>query len=118
VLPNHYGYGFRGPNDKIWGLWEADNLTDQICNTVGNLLEEYGSKLDIIYDENLEPNNTYGYSELFFWNASSSAQSNPLLDLPAELVYTLSAVTSVAVVGTFLAVYFWNRRKNKLRKPL
>ena len=118
VLPNHYAYGFRGPNDKIWGLWEADNLTDQICNTVGNLLEEYGPKLDIIYDENLEPNNTYGYSELFFWNASSSAQSNPLLDLPAELVYTLSAVTSVAVVGTFLAVYFWNRRKNKLRKPL
>ncbi len=116
VLPNHYAYGFRGPNDKIWGLWEADNLTDQICNEVGNLLEEYGPNLDIIYDEELEPNNNYGYSELFFWNSSSSAQSNPLLDLLAELVYVLSAVTSVAVGGTFIAIYFWNRRKNKLRK--
>jgi hypothetical protein len=115
VLPNHYGYGFRGPNDKIWGLWGADNITDQICNAVGNLLEEYGSKLDIIYDEDLEPDNTYGYSKLIFWNSSSSGQPNPLLDLPAELVYTVSVVTLVAVVGTGLSVYFWNKRKNKLR---
>ncbi|MBN1245776.1 hypothetical protein JXA31_09315 [Candidatus Bathyarchaeota archaeon] len=120
VLPNHYGYGFRGPSDKIWGLWEADNLTDQICKAVGNLLEEYGPKLDIIYDEELEPDNTYGYSKLFFWNASlspfSTPQPNPFLDLPTELVYTLSAVTSVAVVGTCLIVYFWKRKKTKLRK--
>ena len=24
VLPEDYAYGFRGPNDKIWGLWQAD----------------------------------------------------------------------------------------------
>ena len=109
ALPNHYGYGFRGPNDRIWGLWHADNLSHQICNTVGNLLEEYGQKLDIIYDEELEPDNTYGYSKLFFWNSSSQEQSNPLLDLP-QVIYTLSAVASVAVVGTCLAAYFWKKR--------
>jgi len=116
ALPDHYGYGFRGPSDKIWGLWEADNLTDQICNTVGALLEEHGPKLDIIYDEELEPNNTYGYSKLVFLNSSSPEQSEPLLDLP-QAVYTLSAVASVAVVGTCLAAYFWKRKKlNRARQ--
>ena len=114
VLPNHYGYGFRGPSDKIWGLWEADNLAEQICTSVGNFMEEYGPKLDIIYDEELEPNNTYGYSKLFFWNSSSAPSSTPQtnpLDLPTEFVYISSAVMS-AVVGTCLAVYFWNRKKS------
>jgi hypothetical protein len=114
VLPNHYGYGFRGPSDKIWGLWKADNLTDQICTALGNLIEENGQKLDIIYDENLEPDNTYGYSKLLFWSSSSSL---PWLDLPTEFVYILSAVTS-AVVGTCLVIYFWNRKKAKLPKTL
>jgi hypothetical protein len=117
VLPEDYGYGFRGPSDKIWGLWEADNLADQICKTLGSLMEEYGAKLDIIYDEGLEPNNTYEYSKLFFWNSSSSPsptpQSTSLLDLPAEFVYTLVAVASVAVVGTWLTVYFGKRKKAK-----
>jgi hypothetical protein len=104
VLPKNYGYGFRGPNDKIWGLWEADSLANPICKTLGNLMEEYGPRLDIIYDEGLESANTYGYSKLFFWNSSSS---------PTEFVYTLTAVASVAVVGTYLVVYFWNRKKPK-----
>jgi len=103
VLPQDYGYGFRGPTDKIWGLWEADNLTEQICETLGNFMIKYGSRLDIIYDEGLEPDNTYGYSKLLFWNSSS----------PTEIVYTLAAVTSVAVIGTCLVVYFWKRKKSK-----
>lgn len=113
VLPNHYAYGFRGPSDKIWGLWEADNLADQICRELGNLIEEYGQNLDIIYDENLEPDKTYGYSKLVFWNSSSS---RTWLDFPAEFVYTLSAVTTSAVVGTCLVIYFRNRKKAKLPK--
>ena len=40
VLPNDYGYGFRGPADKIWGLWEADELTDKIWNDVNALLRK------------------------------------------------------------------------------
>jgi len=70
VLPKDYAYGFRGPNDKIWGLWEADNFSDQLCQNLGILIEKYEYNLDIIYDDGLEPNNTYGYSQLIFWNGT------------------------------------------------
>jgi hypothetical protein len=71
VLPKDYAYGFRGPNDKIWGFWEADAFSDQICQTLGSLNEEYGVRLDVIYDEGLESNSTCGYSQLIFWNGTS-----------------------------------------------
>jgi len=70
VLPKDYGYGFRGPNDKIWGLWEADDFSYQLCINLGSLLEQYGNKLDIIYDDGLDSNNTYGYNKLVFWNGT------------------------------------------------
>jgi hypothetical protein len=103
VLPKDYGYGFRGPTDRIWGLWKADNLSEPICRTLGSFMEEYGARLDIIYDEELEPDNTYGYSKLLFWNSSVSS----------EFMYMLAAVTSVAVVGTYFVAYFWKRKKTK-----
>ena len=78
VLPKDYRYGFRGPDDKIWGFWEADNLTGKVCANLNYLLTKYGEKLDIVYENNLLPGNTYGYSELFYWNDSSLPQlSNP-----------------------------------------
>ena len=70
VLPKDYGYGFRGPDDKIWGLWSADNFTYQIGNEVGNALEKYGRKLDVIYDDGLTPTNTAMYRQLIFWNGT------------------------------------------------
>jgi hypothetical protein len=110
VLPKDYAYGFRGPTDRIWGLWEADNQSEQICTTLGNLLEKYGSKLDIIYDEGLEPDNTHGYNKLYFWN---STEPDLLLNLPTETVYTIAAATSAAVVVTCLIVYFWKKKEHK-----
>ena len=73
VLPNGYGYGFRGPSDKIWGLWEADTLSGNLSISVSNLLDKYGTKLDIIYDDGLQPGNN-GYSKLIYWNDSSLVQ--------------------------------------------
>jgi hypothetical protein len=70
VLPKDYAYGFRGPDDKIWGLWEADDFSFQISTEVGSLLDRYQHRLDIIYDDGLEVDNTYGYSELIFWNGT------------------------------------------------
>jgi len=70
VLPKDYAYGFRGPNDKIWGLWEADAFSDELCVSLNSLMEQYGTKLDIIYDDGLELNNAYGYSKLIFWNGT------------------------------------------------
>ena len=70
VLPEDYGYGFRGPNDKIWGLWDADSLSYDLSVNLGGLLEEYGSRLDIIYDD---PQFSFKekYSRIHFWNGTN-----------------------------------------------
>jgi len=70
VLPKDYAYGFRGPNDKIWGLWEADDFSFELCTNLGSLLEQYGNKLDIIYDDGLNSSNTSAYDKLIFWNGT------------------------------------------------
>ena len=70
VLPKDYANGFRGPNDKIWGLWEADALSYELCVTLNNLIEQYGTKLDIIYDDGIESNNTDVYERFVFWNGT------------------------------------------------
>jgi len=71
VLPKDYAYGFRGPNDDIWGLWSADNLAYQIGTDVGNALGKYGGKLDVIYDDGLTAANTAMYGQLIFWNGTN-----------------------------------------------
>jgi len=68
VLPNDYAIGFNEPNDKIWGLWQADNFTVQLCVNLNNALHQYGSKLDIVYDDSTFPNNNSVYETLIFWN--------------------------------------------------
>jgi len=70
VLPKDYAYGFRGPNDKIWGLWETDAFSDELCINLGSLMKQYGTKLDIIYDDGLELSNAYEYHKLIFWNGT------------------------------------------------
>jgi hypothetical protein len=70
VLPIDYGYGFRGPNDKIWGRFEADDITNQLCVDLNNLLQQYGTRLDVIYEDGLLLNSeaTAKYKEIFMWN--------------------------------------------------
>ncbi|UCD26773.1 MAG: hypothetical protein JSV75_01220 [Candidatus Bathyarchaeota archaeon] len=71
VLPKGYGYGFRGPNDRIWGLWEADSLALEVSQHLDILLEEYGTRLDIIYDDEIENNDACMlYSKYIFWNGT------------------------------------------------
>ena len=72
VLPKDYGYGFRGPNDTIWGLWGADEYeySLKISTEVGALIDEYQNRLDIIYDDGLKANSSYEYSKLIFWNGT------------------------------------------------
>jgi hypothetical protein len=71
VLPQNYGFGFRSATDNIWGLWTNDALSGKVWNDTQNLLEQYGSKLDIIYEDNVElaGNN---YDKLFFWNGTET----------------------------------------------
>src|SRR4030067_867706 len=96
VLPKDYGYGFRGPDDKIWGFWQADNLTSKVCANLNYLLTEYDKKLDIVYDFNLLPGNTYGYSKLFYWNDSSLPQLSKPPTLPSISPEPLQLPTETA----------------------
>jgi hypothetical protein len=66
VLPKDYGYGFRGPEDKIWGLWEDTILSLEMSHHLGSFLEEYRMNLDIIYGNEITTNEIY--SKYIFWN--------------------------------------------------
>ncbi|MFB3888714.1 MAG: hypothetical protein ACE14S_04420 [Candidatus Bathyarchaeia archaeon] len=71
VLPADYGYGFRGPDDSIWGEWKADSLSPVVWNEVNNLLAAYGMDLDIVYESEIGyfpiqlP-----YHKLIYWNGT------------------------------------------------
>ena len=70
VLPKDYGYGFRGPSDKIWGLWEPDTLSPIVWSELNQLIVSHGSKLDAIY-EDAKPEAKQRYKQLFFWNGTT-----------------------------------------------
>jgi hypothetical protein len=70
VLPSNYGWGMRNPQDNIWGLWSADDISDQIWMQLQNKLAQYGSKLDVIYDDPAYPI-AEKYGQIFYWNQTS-----------------------------------------------
>jgi len=66
VLPEGYGYGFRGPTDNIWGLWPSDSFSTQLSTSVSNMLNKYGENLDIVYNQTQLDD--LGYQQLIFWD--------------------------------------------------
>ena len=70
VLPKDYGFGMRSPEDKIWGFWGPDDKSSMIWNVSQTLLSQYGSRLDIIYDDPAFPIQG-NYSKIFYWNQTS-----------------------------------------------
>jgi hypothetical protein len=71
VLPRDYGYGFRGPNDRLWGKWEADDLAPQIWEDVQELLKMYVRSLDIVYETITgDVPIDLPYDRLIFWNGT------------------------------------------------
>ena len=71
VLPKDYGFGFRSPDDKIWGLWEADNLAPLIWNQTNNLIETHNLNLDIVYEKLINGKEVnLPYDKLIFWNGT------------------------------------------------
>jgi hypothetical protein len=71
VLPSDYGYGFRGPSDRIWGHWESDDLSPQIWNDTNELISAYGTNLDIVYETCIGNHPvTLPYNRQIFWNGT------------------------------------------------
>jgi len=91
VLPKDYAYGFRGPNDKIWGLWEQDSLSLELSQKLGSLLEEYKTDLDIIYDDP-QFDYTEKYSKIYFWN-STIVFSNISCEVSSSNITTGNSIT-------------------------
>jgi hypothetical protein len=71
VIPKNYGYGFRGPNDRLWGKWEADSLSTPLWNDLESQVTIYGLNLDIVYETKIG-NQTINlpYNKLIFWNGT------------------------------------------------
>lgn len=69
VIPENYGFGFRGPTDTIWGLFPPDSLTPKIWDDTTTLVNRYGADFNIIYDDPQVINATLNsYSQVFYWN--------------------------------------------------
>jgi len=71
VLPKDYGWGMRTEDDGIWGVWEPDDKAPLIWENMNRLIEKYGLKLDIIYDD---PQFDYvaKYPQVYCWNSTIS----------------------------------------------
>ncbi len=72
VLPKDYGFGFRRVDDRIWGFWGPDSKSPIIWNATQFLLDKYGLKLDIVYDDPAFPVEFGNYSKIFYWNQTIS----------------------------------------------
>jgi hypothetical protein len=71
VLPKDYGWGMRNPNDNIWGLWPPDELSPIIWEKLNQLIEKYGLKIDIVYDDH-QFDLAEKYSKICFWNHTAA----------------------------------------------
>lgn len=74
VLPKNYGWGMRNEQDTIWALWGPDEKSEQIWNISRQLLSQYSTALDIVYDDPAYPV-TGKYQQIIYWNQTIT--SNP-----------------------------------------
>jgi hypothetical protein len=112
VLPKDYGWGMRNGHDNIWGFWPPDDLTPLIGEKIAVLLDRYGSKLDIIYDDP-QFNYTEKYSKIYFWNSTTSLSHSfaaSISPLPPYGLYTALVIAAITITG--VSSYF----VTKLRK--
>jgi hypothetical protein len=75
ILPKDYGWGFRGSEDKVWGLW-LDDLSTKIGTDLNYLLHTHHVGLDIIYDDPKYYNEMRTYSKVYFWNGTVLTNDN------------------------------------------
>ena len=70
VLPQDFGFGFRGPEDTIWGLWPAssDPMAYDLSISVQIMLTDYGNKLDLVYEDGVRAATSSVYGSLIYWD--------------------------------------------------
>ena len=95
VLPEDYAYSFRGPSDRVWGLWQPDELTVNISASVLDLLEIYGGSLDLIYPSPNQDN--VGYRNVIAWNNT--------VDPPSISSYDNEPFVAIVALGIAVKQY-------------
>lgn len=121
VLPDAYGYGFRGPQDKMWGLWSNDSLTTDLCMSMSTLLKMDGNNLDIVY-----PSSTLesaGYKTIIEWNntqliptpMTSPHQATSPFYATTVFLYTIAGSVIVAA-AVAVSVFKFQRKTGKQPK--
>lgn len=124
ILPKDYAYGFRGPNDKIWGLWEADNLSSTISIELGNLLQQYNSNLDIVYQDVIGLGSTGEYKSIIYSNSSvvsatlQGTNSNQNIDGTSNpyLLSVFIIISTILVVATGSKFYLKQTKTKIIKK--
>jgi hypothetical protein len=86
VLPADYAYGFRGPLDKIWGLWPNDSLTLDISMSVATLFQMCGNNLDIVYPDGPQTIESVGYRNIIYWNDTRLIPNMPPMQSPSPIL--------------------------------
>jgi hypothetical protein len=74
VLPENFGFGLRGTEDNIWGLWTADTdeRVEKIWSDITLLVDEHGFSLDIVYsDPEFNDKLPQLYDKVIFWNQTT-----------------------------------------------
>ena len=68
VVAADYGFSFRNANDKIWGLFSADEQAQKIYSDTVFLTDKYGANLNILYDGPQTKAKLGSYSTVYYYN--------------------------------------------------
>jgi hypothetical protein len=115
VLPKDYGWGMRQPSDNIWGIWQVDtdSLAPIIGTKISTLIKQYGTNLDIIFDD-LAFNYTQKYSTIYYWNGTTIQPQRSFLSLSSSTIL-YATIAAAAIVFTCVSSYFVvKNRKRRL----
>jgi hypothetical protein len=112
VLPKDFGWGMRHPYDKIWGLWAPDENSTSIGQSISDLIEEYNTKLDVIYDEP-QFNFANKYSKIYYWNGTVADMSKSSMD--TEFIYLLLIATTLSGLIALTLIKYQIKRRNSIQ---
>ena len=113
VLPQNYGWGMHDwgmhNSDRIWGIWDTNSTTQQIRSQMQTRLNQYGLKLDIVYDDPDYPIENR-YRNIYYWD---STESFSLFNFfTSYLGWLIATVLLFPIIAVVLLVYF-RRRKTR-----
>jgi hypothetical protein len=107
-------------------LWEADNLSSTISIELGNYLQQYNSKLDIIYQDALGLGNTREYKSIIYSNSSAIVSKPPQETTskqntdgtPNAYLFLVLIIISTTFVVATSSKFYLNQTKTKNIKKI